>query len=96
MYLFQDPRPDLGDSDKWDHLFWATTQLADREIARKLHLMLWQLRCFGAEITWSTTGQRIGPVLGHQGIWEDEDEYQEMTRRHLGPYAFEIKQLLAM
>jgi hypothetical protein len=96
MFLADDPRPELKrDSHLWRRLFRVIPKLifpVDPIKSEALSKMMWQLRAWGVEMRWSTSGTRMS--IGGESAFEDLDEYEEFRNRFLMPYAEEIKRLL--
>lgn len=96
-FLLEDPRPDLpGDSGQWQQLFRLIPQLNDRKAACTLSSSLWHLRAWGTMIRRDERYRlKFVPYIHPVEGWESDEEYREITGKHLTPYADALKLLLS-
>lgn len=95
-YLLTDPRPDLAaDSKQWQHLFRLIPTIPNKRSAFQLSTMLWSMRAWGTEIKRDERYRlKFIPYIHPAEGWESEQQFKEISTRHLAPYAETIKQLL--
>lgn len=94
-YLFSDPRPDLiTDSGLWHRLLRFIGTLEDRTVAYQLQTLLWTFRSAGTTLRFDGSGLKFVPIISEGNYWDSIDEFEDMKKRYLGPYAKEISALL--
>lgn len=64
---------------------------ADRTKSEPLLKTFWSMRSYGTTLLPHRLGLKLEPIIG--GHWESQEEFDEMKRKHLGPFAKEIMEL---
>lgn len=90
--LLQDPRPDLGDTRLWHHLFRLIYKSdMDKLRALKLHRMLYTVRAVGTNLIITLDGARLSPIRAPDGHWHVGDS--TIMHEQLAPYMDDLRML---
>jgi hypothetical protein len=95
-FMFSDPRPDLPDTELWSRVLRIVGKcVVDRKRAADLQLNLWTIRSLGTVIKSTHLENKLVPLLiGEGGEWDSEELFQQITRKYLTEFAYEIKLIL--
>ncbi|MHA6481088.1 hypothetical protein ACX1C1_04090 [Paenibacillus sp. strain BS8-2] len=97
-FLLDDPLPSSAfDSHRWRRLFrLIPLHIKDRKKSYMLLARMWTIRSAGAVLRRDLDGIRLTPLIDPEGDWPDMVFYEEIRKKHLTPFAAELKHLIRL